>query len=107
MVWGHRSSIQANDRSFTGCFNGTHIGDSDSLRDHGVIHMSTLHLLHDSDINLDPDLMSPKYNMDYTNSTDTTTYTRGGEDFHMPLGWYGMVLNVAYYGDWTWLVGID
>ena len=84
-------------------FNGAHIAGHQSLRDHGVIHMSTLHLMHEADIHLDHDLLVPQYNFDYRNSTDTTTYRRGGRDYHMPLGWYGIALNVTKYGDMTWL----
>ena len=84
-------------------FSGAHLAGHQSLRDHGVIHMSTIHLMHEADIHLDHELMVPRYNFDYTTSTDTTVYKRGGRNYHMPLGWYGIALNVTEYGDMTWL----
>ena len=55
---------------------------------------------------LDPDLLSPKYDYDFTYVTDDgKTYERGGHTYARPYGWERLALNVSKYGDNVWLGG--
>ena len=55
---------------------------------------------------LDPDLLSPKYDYDFTHVTDDgKTYERGGHTYARPYGWKRYALNVSKYGDNIWLGG--
>ena len=57
---------------------------------------------------LDPNLLSPKYNYDFTHVTDDgKEYERGGHTYERPYGWNRHALNVNKYGDNVWLGGTD
>ena len=54
---------------------------------------------------LDPELLSPNFDYDFTNETDDgTRYERGGRTYSRPYGWKRYALNVSdKYGDNVWL----
>ena len=54
---------------------------------------------------LEPELLSPNYDYDFTDKTDDgTTFERGGRTYSRPYGWYRYALNVSQkYGDNIWL----
>ena len=59
---------------------------------------------------LEPELLSPKYDYDFTDKTDDgKTYERGERIYSRPYGWYRYGLNVSdkYGQDNDWLGGTD
>lgn len=56
---------------------------------------------------LDPKLLSPNYDYDFTNQTDDgTRFERGGHTYSRPYGWMRYALNVSQkYEDNIWLGG--
>ena len=58
---------------------------------------------------LDPLILDPPYNFDFTNLTDDgKSYKRGGYAYHRPYGWKRVALNVKdKYAGVEWLGGIS
>ena len=72
-------------------FNGAHLEDHHNLKDHGVINLATLHVIHDTDFHLDPDLMVPRFSYDFRNlSNQNDSYLRGGEEYLRPYAMVGI-----------------
>ncbi|XP_026168277.1 uncharacterized protein LOC113133583 [Mastacembelus armatus] len=50
------------------------------------------------------EFFDPMYHFDFTNVKDSQTYSRGGETYERPCGWYRLGLKVLdQYGENTWL----
>ena len=112
-----KESIEREDKSLPAArqklfFNQKKLSDEVRVESIGIKDGDTLFLmirLRGGDdglpIVLDDGFLDPSFDHDFTNESDNgKVYTRGGEVYSRPYGWYRYALQVLHkYGDNTWL----
>lgn len=81
-----------------------------TIKDYGIKENSIIHLCciyaGGNIITIDPCLLSPEYDYDFTNIKDSCSFSRGNMQYKRPCGWKRYALNVVGKydgGDDTWL----
>ena len=101
-------------------FSGKQLEDGRALSDYGIPDEATIYIIlrlrggggcghRDPEFTLDPELLDPKYNFDFTDIKDTgRMFKRGDQIYRRPYGWKRVALNVkSKYEDTVWLGGKD
>ena len=96
-------------------FSGKQLEDGRTLADYGIKGGCILYLCTslrgggESILSLDPQILDPRYNFDFSNlSGDKNSYNRGGYAYQRPYGWKRVALNVKErYAGVEWLGGIS
>jgi len=94
---------------------GRQLEDARTLGDYMIQNKSTIHMVlalrggGEVSHSLDPDMLDPKYNFDFTNLSDGgKKFKRGDKVYKRPYGWNRIAFKVKNrYGDTKWLGGIN